>query len=185
MSTPRWCIVEYDFPARGDLPPVKMTWYDGGERPELLASLKDGKGQPLDWKNGQLFVGEKGMVLSDYTRNVLLPADQYADFKRPEPFIPASIGHHREWLEAIKNGGSTTCNFDYSVRWPKRYCWASSPIAAAPAWTGMATTCGSQTRRRRRLESTRNTGQVGRCNAALRFEHRGRPEIEGTRVCAI
>ena len=34
--------------------------------------------------------------------------------KKFEPFIPASIGHHREWTEACKTGGPTTCNFDYS-----------------------------------------------------------------------
>ena len=32
----------------------------------------------------------------------------------PEPWIPDSIGHHAEWLEACKNGGTTTCNFEYS-----------------------------------------------------------------------
>ena len=36
------------------------------------------------------------------------------DYKRPAPFIPDSIGHHREWTEACKTGGPTTCNFDYS-----------------------------------------------------------------------
>src|SRR5262249_9076323 len=25
-----------------------------------------------------------------------------------------SIGHHKEWIEACKTGGPTTCNFDYS-----------------------------------------------------------------------
>ena len=28
--------------------------------------------------------------------------------------IPSSIGHHREWLEAIRTGGPTTCHFAYS-----------------------------------------------------------------------
>ena len=27
---------------------------------------------------------------------------------------PNSVGHHKEWIEACKNGGATTCNFDYS-----------------------------------------------------------------------
>ena len=33
---------------------------------------------------------------------------------RPAPFIPTSIGHHQEWLQACKTGEPTTCNFDYS-----------------------------------------------------------------------
>ena len=54
------------------------------------------------------------MLIADYGRHLLLPEDKFADFKRPDPFIPESIGHHREWIEACKTGGPTTCNFDYS-----------------------------------------------------------------------
>jgi hypothetical protein len=54
------------------------------------------------------------MILSDYSRNVLLPADGGLDDRRPDPTIPASIGHHDEWLQAIRDSGPTTCNFDYS-----------------------------------------------------------------------
>ena len=114
VGTPPWMTVDYEFPARGDLPPVKLSWYDGGRQPEVLSKLKDAKGKPLDWKSGQLFVGEEGMVLSNYGSHMLLPATKFADFKRPEPFIPKSIGHHQEWLQAIKTGGTTTCHFGYS-----------------------------------------------------------------------
>ncbi len=115
VSTPAWTIVEYEYPARGDLPPVKLTWYDSGKRPPLLDSLNDKRVNVKDeWKAGQLFVGERGMILSDYGQNLLLPEDKFVDFKRPEPYIPKSIGHHEEWLSAIKTGGNTTCNFDYS-----------------------------------------------------------------------
>ncbi len=114
VGTPPWLIVRYEYPARAELPPVKLTWYDGGRRPELLGELRDRHGKPLDWKSGQLFVGEEGMIISDYGRHMLLPADKFADYKRPESFIPKSVGHHREWIEAIKNCATTTCNFDYS-----------------------------------------------------------------------
>lgn len=114
VSPPNWCIVDYQYPQRGDMPPVKVTWYDGGKRPELLSTLKDPQGKPYDWRGGQLFVGRDGMILSDYGRHVLLPADKFVDYTRPEPSIPDSIGHHQEWLAAIRTGGPTTCNFDYS-----------------------------------------------------------------------
>ena len=106
--------VTYEYPARGDLPPVKLIWYDGGRKPEILANLKDEQGQPLQWNNGQLFVGSDGMIISNYSAHRLLPVDRFADFKRPDPFIPQSLGHHNEWIDAIKNSGPTTCNFDYS-----------------------------------------------------------------------
>jgi hypothetical protein len=54
------------------------------------------------------------MVISDYGKHLLLPEETYRDFKRPDEFIPNSIGHHKEWTEAIRNGGKTTCNFEYS-----------------------------------------------------------------------
>jgi predicted dehydrogenase len=114
ISTTSGIVVEYQYPAREGLPPLKLTWYDGGKQPKLLADLKDNEGKPLKWGSGQLFVGAQGMILSNYGEHLLLPADKFADFKRPEPFIPASIGHHQEWIHAIKTGGSTTCNFDYS-----------------------------------------------------------------------
>jgi hypothetical protein len=59
-------------------------------------------------------VGSAGMLVSDYNKHALLPEEKFAGFKPPQPTIPASIGHHREWVEAIKTGGQTTCNFDYS-----------------------------------------------------------------------
>ena len=43
-----------------------------------------------------------------------MPACTCAEPSSTLPTIPRSIGHHREWLEAIRNGGTTTCNFDYS-----------------------------------------------------------------------
>ena len=54
------------------------------------------------------------MLLSDYGRNVLMPQEKFADFKRPDPWIADSIGHHNEWIKACKTGSATTCNFDYS-----------------------------------------------------------------------
>ena len=114
VSTPEWLIVHYQYPARGDKPPVKLTWYDSGRKPDILASLKASDGKPVSLRSGQLFVGEQGMVVSDYTHHYLLPAEKYAAIKPPKPYIPKSLGHHAEWVHAIKTGGTTTCNFDYS-----------------------------------------------------------------------
>ena len=104
-----WLIVRYEFPARGEQPPVKLTWYDGGKRPTLFAEEK----LPA-WGDGVLFVGDKGMLLADYGQHKLLPEKDFEGFTPPPPTIPDSIGHYKEWVEACKNGGPTTCNFDYS-----------------------------------------------------------------------
>jgi predicted dehydrogenase len=108
-SAAKWTIARQEYPARGELPPVTLTWYNGGGYP---AFVKEKNIPP--WGSAVLFVGSEGMLIADYGRNQLLPAEKFADFKRPEPFIPESIGHHREWIEACKTGGPTTCNFDYS-----------------------------------------------------------------------
>jgi predicted dehydrogenase len=108
-SAARWTIARQEYPARGSRPPVTLHWYHGGSYPEWVRERK----VPL-WGSAVLFVGERGMLIADYGNHQLLPEDQFESFQRPDPFIPASIGHHREWTEACKTGGPTTCNFDYS-----------------------------------------------------------------------
>lgn len=110
-TTPAWLIVRYTYGARGNKPPVNLTWYNGGKRPPHFAA-----GTAPAWGDGTLFVGDKGMLLADYGRHVLLPEKEFAGFERPKPFIPDSIGHHAEWIAACKSGkpAATTCSFDYS-----------------------------------------------------------------------
>lgn len=119
-TVPPWLILRYEYPARGKQPPVKLTWYHGGKQPEMLPSIlpeekpdKQGK-KKAQWMSGVLFIGAKGMLLADYGRHVLLPQKDFAGFVPPKPFIKDSIGHHKEWIEACKTRGTTTCNFDYS-----------------------------------------------------------------------
>jgi predicted dehydrogenase len=102
-----WATFHYG--ARGERPPVKLTWYQGVLKPE---PWKEGKIPP--WGNGVLFIGSKGMLLSDYSKHVLLPEKEFADFQRPSKTIPDSLGHHAEWLHACKTGTPTTCHFGYS-----------------------------------------------------------------------
>jgi len=99
----------YEYGPRGNLPPVRMTWYQGEEKPEIWTE----KGIP-QWGSGHLFIGDKGMLLSDYGKYVLLPEAQYAGFQPPEPFLPRVASHHAEWLEACKNGKQSSANFEYS-----------------------------------------------------------------------
>jgi predicted dehydrogenase len=103
---PAWMIVRWDHPASKDRPALKVIWYHGGKRP---AGIDLGK-----WSNGILFVGDKGQLLADYGRYLLLPEDRFRDFKPPKPTIPASLGHYQEWIHACKTGAPTLCNFDYS-----------------------------------------------------------------------
>jgi predicted dehydrogenase len=97
--------VDYHFAARGDQPPVHLTWYHGAWKPE---------GAEVYEKNSAvLFEGTSGRLLADYsTRKYFMN-----DGTQPQPpaaSIPNSIGHWAEWAQACKTRGPTTCNFDYS-----------------------------------------------------------------------
>lgn len=99
----------YSYPARGKRPPVKLTWYQGEMKPAIWTD----RGIP-QWSDGCLFIGDRGMLLGDYGKHLLLPEDKFKDFQRPAPSIPESLGHHKEWIHACKTGAPTTCNFEYA-----------------------------------------------------------------------
>jgi predicted dehydrogenase len=99
----------YEYGPRGELPPVTLSWYQGTEKPEAWRT-----GVIPKWDSGVLFVGSKGMLVSDYTKNKLLPEKDFRDFVPPEATIPKSIGHYAEWIHACKTGDPTTCNFGYA-----------------------------------------------------------------------
>ncbi len=108
-GVPTWLKVRYQYAARLGQPPVDLTWYHGGKRPAGLPEKYAAR-----YKSGVLFIGNEGMLLANYGSHVLLPEDKFAGFKAPEPWIPDSIGHHKEWVMACLNGGPTTCHFEYS-----------------------------------------------------------------------
>lgn len=99
----------YEYAARGSMPAVKLTWYQGSYTPDLWTA-----GDIPRWTSGVLFVGDVGMLLSDYFQHALLPEQKFAGYQRPAPTIPKSIGHYAEWIKACKTGAPTTCNFEYA-----------------------------------------------------------------------
>lgn len=110
-------IFRYKFPARGDMPPVKVVWYDGGLRPERPEELEED--QVLGGGgNGILFIGEKGKIMCAGWGGtpVLLPQSRMDEFERPPKTIPRSKGHHRDWLDACKGGPQPSSNFEYAAK---------------------------------------------------------------------
>lgn len=100
----------YEYGPRGEMPACKLYWHQGENKPEIW------KTDPIiqKWANGVLFIGDKGMLLADYNKHVLLPESNFKDFQPPKPFIPDSPGQHIEWLNAIKNGTPTGSPFSYA-----------------------------------------------------------------------
>ena len=101
-------IIRYEFPAREKMPPVSLTWYDGGLRPLRITELLDGEQMR---PGGTLYVGKKGKILD----NLILPKSLREAYKIPTPSIPSSPGHEMEWILASK-GGTTApgSNFDWA-----------------------------------------------------------------------
>ncbi|MEY3607497.1 MAG: hypothetical protein RLZZ447_285, partial [Verrucomicrobiota bacterium] len=98
----------YEFPARGSLPPVRLTWHQGEERPAPWREERIPR-----WPNGVLFIGAKGQLLSDYGKHLLLPESDFAQAPRPAPSLPRTTSHHREWLDAIRGSGRALADFEY------------------------------------------------------------------------
>ena len=68
-----------------------------------------------DWENGVLFIGDKGLLVSGYFNHVLLPEKDFPPPPKPDPEDGGyEERHHQEWIQAIKTGGATSCNFDYA-----------------------------------------------------------------------
>jgi len=114
-TVPVASIVHYEFPARGDMPPVKLHWYDGGLLPERPDELEADR--PLDAEDGIILVGDKGKILvrgwgGESPR--LIPESKHRDFKFPAKTLPRSVGHYKEVIAACKTGTPTESNFGFS-----------------------------------------------------------------------
>lgn len=118
-SFPVWSIITLDFPARGDMPPLKWFWYDGGSQkpPKVIAKLKALiHGENLA-ESGSLLIGDKGTLYSpnDYGSDwILLPKKDFEGFQPPDPTLPRSPAHHKEWILACKGGEPAMSNFSYA-----------------------------------------------------------------------
>jgi predicted dehydrogenase len=107
-SYPKWSMIKYRFPARGQRPGLTMTWYDGGKRPP--AELLNGENPA---SSGSLIIGEKGKLYSagDGGGGYKLLGD-IAELKVETVSSP---GHFTEFAKAIKGGPAAVSNFpDYA-----------------------------------------------------------------------
>jgi len=109
--TPYASTVHYKFPARGERPAIRMTWYSMlmPPRPEEFEPGRDLIGDG----NGILFVGDRGKILCGGWGGSprLIPETRMRDFERPPRTLTRSMGHHRDWIEACKGGPAASSNF--------------------------------------------------------------------------
>ncbi len=88
-------IARYEFPARGNLPPVTLNWYDGG----LKAPRPNGIDPDIPI-NEPLYLGDKGMLLG----TELFPESETDIVAERPRRLPLSLGHRKEWVDACRGG---------------------------------------------------------------------------------
>lgn len=118
---PGWATVQFEFPARGSMQPLKFNWYEGHKgKWHNWPPLELIQGQKVS-DSGAIIVGDKGILYSpnDYGANyVLLPEKKFRNYEKPSPSLPRNgqgdLGMKKEWVAAIKGGPPAMSNFNYS-----------------------------------------------------------------------
>jgi predicted dehydrogenase len=111
---PQAGIIHFYFPARGKLPPVKLTWYDGGLKPPRPDELESDRPLPAE---GLLFIGDRGTILCGFSgrRPQLIPEAKMKAYQQPPKTLPRSPGNDREWLDAcLGKKVDPGANFEFS-----------------------------------------------------------------------
>ena len=114
-SFPLAMTVHYEFPARGALPPVKLTWYDGGLMPARPEKLPDDVELPRS--GGVIFAGENGIILHEghginahmYPESLM---EEYEDL--PQTYERVTTTHEMNWANACKGEGKAVSPFEYA-----------------------------------------------------------------------
>lgn len=99
---PLGVLARFEFPARGGMPPLVLSWYDGGLRPPRPAGF-----EPDDVLRDVLYLGERGVLNGDR----LFPESRMERYRRPPKTLPRSPGHYREWVVACRGGPPAGSNF--------------------------------------------------------------------------
>ncbi len=110
---PAASLVYFDVPQRGNMGPVRLTWYEGNLRPARPRILEASRNLG---EHGILFIGTKGMILGDgWGRSPrIIPEAAMKAYKKPPKTLPRVKGHHRNWLDACKGLDKASTHFDYA-----------------------------------------------------------------------
>jgi hypothetical protein len=132
--------IRWDFPARGDMPPVKVYWYEGLKKgvgtdavkgqlksveghaqnlPPLLEELQKKYPDEEFGSNGTLYVGEKGILYTGtYGEKMrLVPSEKMSEITQPPRTLPRPKNVIVDFLEACRAGKKdTAADFDYGSR---------------------------------------------------------------------
>ena len=112
VSFPHASTIRFKFPARGEMPPLDIYWYDGGMRPPTPEELEvDNKEMPA---SGMMFVGDHGKILGNFRGNnpQIIPEKKMREFQEAKKTAQRAAAHDGGWLEAFKGGKPSPGNFE-------------------------------------------------------------------------
>ena len=112
-TCPSASLIHYYFPKRAGMPPVRLTWYEGGLMPPRPAELEDHRELG---DHGVLFLGTEGAILGGgWSKDSrIIPEAKMRAYKLPPKTLPRVPGHHQDWINACKGMGPASTNFDYA-----------------------------------------------------------------------
>jgi predicted dehydrogenase len=115
---PDWSVINYQFPARGPQPPVRLTWHDGGKLPPRPPGLEPER--TLEERYGYYFLGDSGVLYDPSEKCAsprLLPEARMREAKFPPKTIPRVPGGDpfKEWIAACKGGPVPGSSFEYAA----------------------------------------------------------------------
>ena len=101
--------VTYEFAARGNMPPVKVTWSDGGLKPPRPAQLEHNR-----QLRECLYIGDKGMIMhgTHGADPQLIPERQFSTPKT----LPRPSNIYVDFIEAIKEKRQAANNFEFASK---------------------------------------------------------------------
>ena len=117
-SYPLASTVEYEFPARGAQPAVKLFWYDGGLMPPRPPFLPDEVVLPRGDGGGGVFIGEKGIITySTYGNDPkVYPESLQATAAAVPVTMPRiALSHEMNWVEACKGKATASSPIEYAA----------------------------------------------------------------------
>ncbi len=133
-SAPLASLITYDYPARENMPPLRLVWYDGGLQPPRPV----GYDKPKMPEEGNLYIGDEGVMLHSWEGIQLLPSSRAAAAKDIKKSLPRRSGTWGEWFEACTGGEKAGCDFEWAVPLTEAVLLGNIALRTGTPLSGMA-----------------------------------------------